>query len=354
MPRQKDLPTDRQCSPLCSAKKYVTDRAIEELLPGGSTWLRARRRTADVLFSRDREDRWTRRVDIALILLITLNVTAVILESVSQYQLLWGPYFYAFEVFSVAIFSIEYGLRLWSAVDDPWHKHHHQALKGRLRFARTTMAVIDLLAIVPFYLALFISIDLRFLRVLRLLRIFKLTRYSGAMTLLFQVVRGEARNIGAAMFVLLLMLVITASLAFIIEGGSHSEAFSSIPAAMYWAIITMTTVGYGDIVPATAMGRLLTGVIAVLSLGMVAIPTGILASGFTSALQHRREQVEDKIEDALADGSLSAEEESEIEALAERLDVSDTAMRAIMEAARRDRRTTAPCPHCGKLPHETA
>ena len=173
------------------------------------------------------------------------------------------------------------------------------------------------------------------------------------MTLLFQVVRGEARNIGAAMFVLLLMLVITASLAFIIEGGSHSsEAFSSIPAAMYWAIITMTTVGYGDIVPATAMGRLLTGVIAVLSLGMVAIPTGILASGFTSALQHRREQVGGKIEDALADGFLSAEEESEIEALVGRLGVSETEVRAIMEAARRDRRAMAPCPHCGKLPHE--
>ena len=189
---------------------------------------------------------------------------------------------------------------------------------------------------------------------LRLLRIFKLTRYSGAMTLLFQVLRGEARNMGAAMFLLLLMLVIASSLAFIIEGDSHSsEAFSSIPAAMYWAIITMTTVGYGDMVPATDMGRLLTVFIAVLSLGIVAIPTGILASGFTSALQRRREQVEDKIEDALSDGSLSTgEEEAEIEALVERLNVSDSEVRAIMEAVRRDRRETAPCPHCGKMPHD--
>ena len=327
----------------------------EEQLPGGSVWLRARRRTADILFSRDREDRWTRRVDIALVLLITLNVTAVILESVREYQLLWGAYFYAFEVFSVAVFSIEYVLRVWSSVDDPWQRRYRQALKGRLRFARTTMAIIDLLAILPFYLALFISIDLRFLRVLRLLRIFKLTRYSGAMTLLFQVLRGEARNVGAAMFVLLLMLVIASSLAFIIEGGlNSSEAFSSIPAAMYWAIITMTTVGYGDIVPATALGRLLTGVIAVLSLGMVAIPTGILASGFTSALQRRREEVEDKIEDALADGALTTQEEAEIEALVERLNVSDTEVRAIKEAVRRDRGATAPCPHCGKLPHAPA
>ena len=272
----------------------MADGVNVEQPPGGSIWLRARRRTADVLFSRDRDERWTRRVDVALILLITLNVVAVILESVQEYQSLWGAYFHAFEVFSVAVFSTEYVLRLWSAVDDPWRERYRRAIRGRLRFARTTMAIIDLLAILPFYLALVVQIDLRFLRVLRLLRIFKLTRYSGAMTLLFQVLRGEARNIGAAMFVLLLMLVIVSSLAFIVEGDSHShDAFSSIPSAMYWAIITMTTVGYGDVVPTTALGRLLTGIIAVLSLGMVAIPTGILASGFTSALQRRREQVED-------------------------------------------------------------
>ena len=331
----------------------MADGMDVERVPGGSIWLRARRRTADVLFSRDRDERWTRRVDVALILLITFNVIAVILESVQEYQSLWGAYFHVFEVFSVAIFSIEYVLRLWSAVDDPWQDRYRRAIRGRLRFARTTMAIIDLLAILPFYLALVVQVDLRFLRVLRLLRVFKLTRYSGAMTLLFQVLRGEAGNIGAAMFVLLLMLVIASSLAFMIEGGLHtSGAFSSIPAAMYWAIITMTTVGYGDVVPATALGQLLTGLIAVLSLGMVAIPTGILASGFTSALQRRREQVEGRIEDAFADGSLSAKEATEIETLVERLDVSETEVRAIMEAARRHRGAATPCPHCGKLPHD--
>ncbi len=148
-----------------------------------------RQRVADVLFSRDRDDPWTRRVDIGLIVLITLNVLCVILESVHQYRVLWGSYFHTFEFFSVCLFSLEYVLRVWSAVDNPWQDQYRRALVGRLRFAGTPMAVIDLLAILPFYLALFVTVDLRFLRVLRLLRIFKLTRYSGAMTLLFQVLR---------------------------------------------------------------------------------------------------------------------------------------------------------------------
>ena len=157
---------------------------------------------------------------------------------------------------------------------------------------------------------------------------------------------------GAAMFVLLLLLVIASSLAFIVEGGSDapSEAFSSIPAAMYWAIITMTTVGYGDIVPATPMGKVLTAVLSIISVGMVALPAGILASGFTSALERRREEVEVKIEDALADGLLSDQEQAEIDTLVNRLGVSAADLQAIKEAVQRDQ-GASPCPHCGKLPH---
>ena len=332
----------------------MTDQLSEEPMLERGVWLRARQRTADVLFSRDKDEPWTRRVDIALILLITINAIAVVLESVGEYRLLWGRYLHAFEVFSVAVFSGEYVLRIWSALDDPWRKGSRDPVKGRLRFARTTMAIIDLLAILPFYLGLIVQLDLRFLRVLRLLRIFKLTRYSASMTLLFQVLRREGRTIGAAMFVLLLLLVIASSLAFIIEGGSESksEAFSSIPAAMYWAIITMTTVGYGDIVPATSLGKILTAILAIISVGMVALPAGILASGFNSALHHRHEQVEKRIEDALADGVVSAQEEVEIDALVKRLDVSDTDLHAIREAVRTRLKTSLACPHCGKLPHE--
>ncbi len=156
------------------------------------------------------------------------------------------------------------------------------------------------------------------------------------------------------MFLLLLLLVIASSLAFIVEGGSASStnAFSSIPAAMYWAIITMTTIGYGDIVPATTLGRMLTAVTAVLSLGMVAIPTGILASGFSAALERRREEVADRVHDALSDGALTAGEEADIEELVERLNVSDADLQMVMESARRDVKAHARCPHCGLLPDE--
>lgn len=318
-----------------------------------NAWLRVRRRMADILFSRDKDDPWTRRVDIGLIVLITLNVVAVVVESEHDYLVLWGPYLHAFEVFSVALFSIEYILRLWSAVDNPWQQQYRDPVWGRLRFSRTTMALIDLLAILPFYLGLLVRLDLRFLRVLRLLRIFKLTRYSGSMTLLFQVLREEGRTVGAAMFVLILLLVIASSLAFVIEGGSHpsSEAFSSIPAAMYWAVITMTTVGYGDVVPSTSLGKALAAVLSIISVGMVALPAGILASGFTNAVQRRREQVEDKIEDALADGTFSDQDEAEIAELVEHLNVSAADVRAIRQAVRRDHMAGPACPHCGRLPH---
>jgi len=308
---------------------------------------RARQRTADILFSRDREDPWTQRFDVVLILMVALNVVAVILESVATIRADWGAYLHAFEMLSVVIFSVEYVLRIWSAVDNPWETKFRSPTRGRLRFARTPMAIIDLFAILPFYLGLLVPVDLRFLRVLRLLRIFKLTRYSGSMTLLFQVLRQEARTVGAAMFVLLLILVIASSLAFIVEGDAHpSGAFSSIPATMYWAVITMTTVGYGDVVPATALGKLLTAVMAIISVGMVALPAGILASGFSAALQRRRDEVEDRIEDALADGDLTAEEQAEIEDLVGRLNVSPADVRALMTATRRS--AGLPCPHCGK------
>lgn len=312
---------------------------------------RARRRVADVLFSRNKDEVWTRVVDISLILLITLNVLAVMLDSMHEVRAIYGFHLHAFELVSVLIFSLEYVLRLWSAVDNPWQEQFRHPVAGRLRFARTPMAVIDLLAILPFYLGTFGLVDLRFLRVLRLLRIFKLTRYSGSMTLLFQVLRAEARTVGAALFVLLLMLVIASSLAFMVEGGSHpGGAFASIPEAMYWGVITMTTVGYGDVVPSSVAGKLLTSVLAIISVAMVALPAGILASGFTNAVQRRREQMEDKIEDALADGSFSAEDEAEIADLVARLNMSAADVRAIRMSVSRDMGGARPCPHCGKSP----
>ncbi|MDH5188338.1 MAG: ion transporter [Rhodospirillaceae bacterium] len=310
-----------------------------------------RKRTAEVLYSADPNDALTHRVDIFLIVMISLNIIAIIIESMPGLHQSYGVLFYAFEFFSVIIFSIEYVARVWSAVDNPWHDHHSHAVFGRMKYVKTPMAIIDLLAIAPFYLSFFFILDLRFLRVLRLLRVFKLTRYSPAMTLLLQVFREEAKTIMAAMFVLMMLIIIASSLAFIAEHDAvhaNPDAFSSIPAAMYWAIITMTTVGYGDVVPVTPFGKLLGAVIGIVGLGMVALPAGILASGFSNALHRRRAQLEDKVTDILSDGVISDAEEEELATLLQNLNLNPADAKALIFAAHNKDKTNLLCPHCGK------
>ena len=315
-----------------------------------SAYLRARKRTAEVLYSADKDDPLTQYVDIALIVLISLNVLAVILESVDSIrQPLEAPFYY-FEFFSVTVFTVEYLARVWSVIDNPWHEKRAHPLRGRVRYMFTWFALIDLLAIAPFYLSMFIGADLRILRALRLLRIFKLTRYSSAMTLLLMVFREESRTIGAAMFVSSLLMFVGATLAYIFEHKVQPEVFSSIPAAMYWAVITMTTVGYGDIIPITPFGKLIGAMIGVVGLGMVALPAGILASGFNNALHRRRAMLEERVHDAMEDGEISDAEQVDLDQLVQHLNLNDVDARAIMFAVKHQRakKDQGICPHCGK------
>lgn len=315
-----------------------------------TAYQRARQRTADVLYSADRDDPLTHFIDIALIVLISLNVLAVVLESVSAIEAAAPQFFYAFEFVSVAIFSVEYIARVWSAVDNPWNTGHAHPVKGRLRYMFTWMALIDLIAIAPFYLGMLTGADLRILRALRLLRIFKLTRYSSAMTLLLQVFREESRTISAAMFVSMLLVFVASTLAYIVEHPLQPHIFSSVPAAMYWAVITMTTVGYGDMVPITTVGKILGALIGIMGLGMVALPAGILASGFNNALHRRRVMLEERVHDAMEDGEISAAEQADLDALVRRLNLNDVDARAIQFAVQHQRAKVAQgiCPHCGK------
>jgi voltage-gated potassium channel len=146
------------------------------------------------------------------------------------------------------------------------------------------LALIDLIVILPFFLGAIIGVDLRMLRALRLLRAFRLTRYANSMNLLLQVLRDEAPIISAALFVLLMLISVAASITYLAEYKAQPEAFGSIPHALWWAVVTMTTIGYGDVVPQTLVGRLCASVIGIISVGMVALPAGILASGFNEAL----------------------------------------------------------------------
>jgi len=270
-----------------------------------------RKRTFEILDIGERNDRLSRVIDTILITLISLNVISVILETLPSLQNTHQDFFDNFEVFSVLIFSIEYLARVWSAVENTGKGYGHP-LWGRLRYMLTPMALIDLIVIMPLYLGYFLPVDLRFMRVLRLLRVFKLTRYSSSMSVLLKVLSDEARSIGAALFVLCMLVIMASSLTYLAEHKAQPEAFGSIPAAMWWAVITMTGVGYGDVTPITAMGKVLAAIISIISIGIVALPAGLLASGFSEALRQRRAHYEKLVEDVMVDGIITPDEEKKL------------------------------------------
>lgn len=246
-----------------------------------------KRRIYEILEVARPGDGASRFFDLALVSLILLNILAVILDSVPAYNARFGDWFHAFEVFSVAVFTVEYLLRLWTSTFIP---RFARPLTGRLRYAATPLAIFDLLAILPFYLA-FLPLDLRVLRIFRIarvLRILKLAHYSETLRSLVRVVAGKKEELVLSMTFLVMLLVVASSMMYFAEHEAQPAVFSSIPAAMWWGIATLTTVGYGDAVPVTDIGRLLGAVIAVLGIGMFALPTGILGSGFMEEMQRRK------------------------------------------------------------------
>lgn len=220
-----------------------------------------------------------RFVSISLIALILLNVLAVMAESVESVRMEYGRWLTGFEIASVAVFSLEYLLRLWSCTSSPRFKH---PIAGRVRYIFTPLAIIDLLAILP-ALLMWTGVDLRVLRILRLtrmLRLAKLGRYSKALQLMGEVARQKREELVLSLMLMLLMLVMASSLMYLVENEQQPEVFSSIPASMWWGITTLTTVGYGDAYPITVTGKLLGAAIAVMGIGLFALPAGIIASAF--------------------------------------------------------------------------
>ncbi|MGB0865119.1 MAG: ion transporter [Granulosicoccaceae bacterium] len=287
-----------------------------------------------------------RAINLFLIVLISLNVMAVALETVDELLLRYESWFAVFEAVSVLIFGLEYALRLWVCVEDERYAH---LPNPRLSYALTAMSLVDLLAILPYFLGVFFSVDLRFLRVLRLLRVFKLTRYSSAMNLLLDVFREESSSLFAGFFILFVLLVLAASGAYLVEHDAQPEKFGSIPAAMWWAVATLTTVGYGDVTPITAAGKVFGALVTVVGVGMAALPAGILASGLATALEHKREKLKRQLWDALEDGELCHREEADLEQLRKTLGISITMATAIREEYEHRQQTQADCkcPECG-------
>jgi voltage-gated potassium channel len=227
-------------------------------------------------------------VEGTLITLIIANVVAYSLQSVPWLEQRYWRQFEGFEIVSVAIFSVEYALRLWAAPEDPLVPRGGPFL-SRLRYALKPLMAIDFLAIAPAILTFFMPfIDLRALRLFRLLRLLKVARYSPALLTLAQVVREERRALFGTLLLLLCAMVFAAAAMHAAEGAVQPKVFGTIPSAMWWAISTLTTVGYGDAVPITLMGRIVAGITMIIGLGLFALPVGIVATGFVSTI-HRRD-----------------------------------------------------------------
>ena len=257
-----------------------------------------KRRTYDILEVARPKDRLSQTVQWFIITLILLNVAAFVLATVPAYQEAYGAFFLWFERFSVAVFTIEYLLRVWACTEDERFDH---AVTGRLRFMATPAAIIDLLAILPFYIPRAVgTLDfraIRALRLFRLLRLLKLGRFSQSIVIFKEVIKNKRDQMFIAAIAVSILLVLASSLMYVAEHRMQPEAFSSIPASMWWGAITLTTVGYGDVTPVTTTGRILGGIIAVLGIGLFALPAGILSSGFEEALEQYKQDPEDEDEE---------------------------------------------------------
>jgi voltage-gated potassium channel len=247
---------------------------------------RLRRRVFELLDVPDASDRASRAVDIFILSLIALNTIALIVETLPGVPASFGTFFRWFEGVSVGVFTVEYLARLWASVEDP---RVHTPVVGRLRYAARPMMIVDLLAILPAFLP-FLGLDLRFVRAFRLMRVFrvlKVARYSSALQLLGRVFVNRRADLMLTAGAILIVLVIASSALYFAEREAQPASFESIPEAMWWAVVTLTTVGYGDIVPVTALGRLLGGVVALVGVCVIAIPTGIIGAGFAEELRAR-------------------------------------------------------------------
>ncbi len=223
-----------------------------------------------------------------LITVILLNILTIVLDSVASVHRGYHALFMQFENFSLIFFTIEYFARLYSIVED---EKYADPVKGRLKYLFNPLALVDLLAILPFYLTFF-PIDLRFLRIFRLMalfRLFKIARYLHALDIFRRVLRDRKEQLVLSFIFVLFVLVFISFVMFYAEHEAQPDKFSSIPATMWWGIATLTTVGYGDIVPVTSLGKVLGGMFAIAGVGLLALPAGILSSGFFENL-HRPEE----------------------------------------------------------------
>ena len=277
-------------------------------------------------------DRTSRIWDLSLFFLVVLNLVAVALESVPTLQMSYGTWLYNFELFSVVVFSVEYIARVWSAPAKRGVDFTDSPLRSRFRYIFSFYGLIDLVAILPFYIqALFPGLDLRVLRALRLLRILKLNHYNSALDDLFGAILEEKKSFVTTLYIFSVAFVLSSSLIYYAEHKVQPEDFRSIPDAMYWAIITLTTVGYGDVSPITVFGKAIAAITAIFGVVVVALLTGIVANAFNKQMERRKIIFEDQVRDALLDGVLDSDEEASLDALRKQFGMSKSQADALID-----------------------
>lgn len=274
--------------------------------------------------------------DTFIVIWVVISVIAVVLESVQSIHYLLNLEFLILDAIAVSVFTMEYLLRLYCCVEEPGYQ---KAVAGRLKLAKSTSSIIDLLAIAPFFLEVFLHhlFDLRFMRVFRLLRLLKLTRYTGATQSLSKVVAREWPVMAASAFIMLLLVVMTASLGYLFEHEAQPEKFENIPQSIYWAVITLASVGYGDISPITPAGRAMTIVLALIGIGIFAIPAALLSAAFADQLKSDREALVNTIYEMLSDGQIDDEEALFIKTESKRLHLTDDDLRRLVDKAKKER-----------------
>ena len=292
-----------------------------------STLQRVKRRIYEILEGAV-IDRASHACEIFIASLVVANVVAIILESVHSIHEAYEAYFHIFDLVSVMVFSLEYVLRVWTYSekytgpgDSPW--------KGRKEYVFSMFGLVDFFSTIPFYLQLlFPGADLRVLRMFRLLRIFKLSRYNSAMEDMLEAIKSEWDSFSSAMFLLFISCLLFSSLIYIIEGHDQPDVFPSIPAAMHWFVLTIIS-GWGNVDPVTYLGTVLVIVTQVLAIALAAILTGVVATAYTAQVQRRESIYEMEVREVLADGVVSEEEKQKLKTLQAKYGMSDEQVDAI-------------------------
>ncbi|MEC9077528.1 MAG: ion transporter [Pseudomonadota bacterium] len=292
-------------------------------------------RLFEVLEKNDGTDPISKKCDYFLIIIIILNIVVVIAESIDFIFVGNESWFHYLEIIFVSVFTIEFLLRIWSS---PKFEQNGKLRSGRIKYIFSFYGIIDLLAILPFYLQILLpGLDLRILRTFRLVRILKISHYNSAIEDLFQAIYVERKPFLATLYIFAVAILLNSTLLYFAESGVQPEKFGSIPDSIYWSVITLTTVGYGDVTPQTPLGKVIAVFTALTGICVVALLSGIVATAFSRQINQRQLIFAEEVRKALDDGIITDEEMRIIDAMREKFDIDSEFQSSLIQNLLRQR-----------------